>query len=305
MESQKPQSDPEGCQQPEMIDSALSNQARDRCDQSNKENDGKTLDTQIPSVAKKRKRGKGQSTRNVKSKPSKKQAPPRKDPSLSQILGASLDEMLASNTPLPDSNDSFDGSITDPQASSSPTVGSAPSGDASERRAGRGQRKGTRLTAVKQQLADLADENVRLKNSIKLLESDIDAKNKEITRKNKSDSHQKSEIKRLTNINDNLRRELSQYKHQEKLPPTPDINEHNPVRQTEANGIPSDIQCMNDKLKRLCHQVGSLETTVHSAINGNETPFINVHHHHQRPRQRSRSDRASGDTAASYAAALD
>ena len=36
--------------------------------------------------------------------------------------------------------------------------------------------KGTRLTAVKQQLLELTEENTRLKNSIKLLESEIDTK---------------------------------------------------------------------------------------------------------------------------------
>ena len=219
------QREAEGCHKPQLIDSSVANQTHVLCDQSGNESSTKTSATKSLCPSKKRKKSKEQSTRNIKSKASKKQAPPTKKPSLSHIFGPSLDEMMAANTPLPDSGDSFDCSIAVPRASSSP------SGDAPERRTGRGQRKGTRLTAVKQQLLELTEENTRLINSIKLLESELDTKNKEIVRKNKSDSHQKSEIKRLANVNDSLRRKLSQYKRQEKPPASiTDADEENSVR---------------------------------------------------------------------------
>ena len=153
---------------------------------------------------------------------------------------------------------------------------------------------------------ELTEENTRLKNSIKLLESEIDTKNKEIVRKNKSDSHQKSEIKRLTNVNDSLRRELYQYKRQEKPPASiTNADEENSVRQNKPSALLSDIQGINDKLEHLRRQVGSLESTVQSAINVNETPFINVRHRQHRPSQQSRSNSVSRDNVATYAAALD
>ena len=300
MGSQNTQREAEGYHKPQLIDSSVANQTHVLCDQSGKESSTKTSATKSPCSSKKRKRPKEQSTRNVKSKANKKQAPPTKDPSLSQILGPSLDEMIALNTPLPDSGDSFDCSIAVPRASSSP------SGDAPERRTGRGQRKGTRLTAVKQQLMELTEENTRLKNSIKLLESEIDTNNKEIVRKKKSVSHQKSEIKRLTNVNDSLRRELSQYKRQEKPPASiTNADEENSVRQNKPSALLSDIQGINDKLEHLRHQIGSLESTVQSAINVNETSFINVRHREHRPSQQSRSNSVSRDNVATYAAALD
>ena len=134
----------------------------------------------------------------------------------------------------------------------------------------------------------------------------MDTKNKEIVRKNKSDSHQKSEIKMLTNVNDSLRRELSQYKRQEKPPASiTDVDEENSVRQNKPSALLSDIQGINEKLEHLRHQVGSLESTVQLAINVNETPFINVRHRQHRPSKQSRSTSISRDNVATYAAALD
>ena len=73
-------------------------------------------------------------------------------------------------------------------------------------------RKGTRLTAVKEQLEQQVDENLRLTNTIKLLEKAIDKKNKELSTKHKADMAQKLEIKKLSQSNDELRRELSKFK---------------------------------------------------------------------------------------------
>ena len=160
----------------------------------------------------KRKRAIQKETRNVKAKSSQ---PSDQEVSLTQCLGKSLTEMLACETPLPesDSDRSAEFSLLPlPEATSLPsgTTGTAAGGSGEP--AARLTRKGTRLTAVKQRLAEQLDENVRLKNAMKLLEKEIDIKNKELDCKNKCDSMQKSEIKKLTAANDNLRRELSKFK---------------------------------------------------------------------------------------------
>ena len=62
----------------------------------------------------------------------------------------------------------------------------------------RRRRGETRYTTAKQQLNDALEETVRLKTVIKLLESEIDLKNKELTKLRKIDVSQKSEIKKLS-----------------------------------------------------------------------------------------------------------
>ena len=65
-------------------------------------------------------------------------------------------------------------------------------------RISRRRRGETRYTAAKQQLNDALEETVRLKTVIKLLESEIDLKNEELTKLRKIDVSQKSEIKKLS-----------------------------------------------------------------------------------------------------------
>ena len=74
----------------------------------------------------------------------------------------------------------------------------------------RRRRGETRYTAAKQQLNDALDETVRLKTVIKLLESEIDLKNKvnELTKLRKIDVSQKSEIKKLSILIDYQKHEL-------------------------------------------------------------------------------------------------
>ena len=74
------------------------------------------------------------------------------------------------------------------------------------------KRKPVRLTAVKHQLQQRVEESERLKTTVQLLEKEIDRKNKEIERINKNVSSHKIEIKKLTEANDNLMRQLSKCK---------------------------------------------------------------------------------------------
>ena len=106
---------------------------------------------------------------------------------------------------------------------------------------------------------------------------------------------------RLTNVNNSFRRALSQNKRQEKPPSNTEADEENSVRQNKPSAPLSDIQ----GFEHLRHQVGSLESTVQSAIYVNETPFINVPHRQYRPSQQPSSNNVSCDNVAIYAAALD
>ena len=72
----------------------------------------------------------------------------------------------------------------------------------------RRRRGDTRYTAAKQQLNDALEEIVRLKTVIKLLESEIDLKNKELTKLRKIDVSQKSEIRKLSILIDYQKHEL-------------------------------------------------------------------------------------------------
>ena len=157
--------------------------------------------------------------RKVKRKPTE---PPRSntDASITEILGPSLNELLAPSTPMPNGRSGSapsDSSMTSPQATSSPTL-TAGRSNSSPKHRGRGyskqpaNRQGTRITAVKEQLEQQVDENLRLTYTIKLLEKEIDKKNKELNTKHKADMAQKLEIKKLSQSNDELRRELSQFK---------------------------------------------------------------------------------------------
>ena len=143
--------------------------------------------------------------RNVKKKtvksPKSKKADGNKsvdyDPNLSQILGGSLNDMLASETPMPHST-SNDSLIGDSPSVPNPREASSPAGGETQQAAPVRRRGTTRLTAVKQQLSEVLEENHRLKNAIGLLESDIDTINKNLTKIRKCDVAQKSEIKKLT-----------------------------------------------------------------------------------------------------------
>ena len=66
----------------------------------------------------------------------------------------------------------------------------------------------TRYTVAKKQLDDALEETVRLKNVISLLESEIDLKNKELSKLRKNDISQKSEIKKLSILVDYQKHEL-------------------------------------------------------------------------------------------------
>ena len=66
----------------------------------------------------------------------------------------------------------------------------------------------TRYTVAKQQLDDALKETVRLRSVISLLESEIDQKNKEITKLRKNDMSQQSEIKKLSILIDYQKHQL-------------------------------------------------------------------------------------------------
>ena len=159
--------------------------------------------------------------------------------------------MLASNTPVSE-NDSDnsprrDCVMTSPQASSSPSRVDKTALDDINVPATRVTRRGTRLNAVKEQSALKMEENTRLKNVVDLLEVEIDRKTKELEYKNKTDSAQKSEMKKLTTANNDLRRELSKFKGMRKYTTEPssgakvqdsnNISVHNEDIDTDVGGL--------------------------------------------------------------------
>ena len=222
--------------------------------------------------SKKRKRNNKKEGRNVKTK-SNDSTVLNKESSLSQILGPSLDELLATNTPLPASDVSADddsASLSVPLAVSSPTAASVPS-DGKRSRAGR---KPTRLTAVKELLKAQTEENDRLMNSIKLLEKEIDKKNKEIDKKTELDSKQKLEIKKLLQANESLRRELSNCKEIRKSAPEPVKTSTDIFHQSDD----SNISCVNDGLSVLKKHVTQVAKSLLAAVgeNNDESGFITV-----------------------------
>ena len=182
------------------------------------------------------------------------------DPSLTQILGPSLNVMLATDMPLPDSDNSSLESVTSsPAATSSSSSGKT-----------RANNKPTRYTAVKQQLKLQMEENERLIMSLRLLEQDIDDKNKLIEKLNKCDSSQKLEIKKLSKANDNMRRELSNYK------------DSNVDTQQKCNCA---ISCVPSDLADLKGHVASVAKSLLAAVseNGDDTGFVPVTNRRQKP----------------------
>ena len=182
------------------------------------------------------------------------------DPSLTQILGPSLNVMLATDTPLPDSDNSSLESVTlsVPLTTSSPASTSSSSSGKT-----RANNKPTRYTAVKQQLKLQMEENERLIMSLCLLEQDIDDNNKLIEKLNKCDSSQKLEIKKLSKANDNMRCELSNYK------------DSNVDTQQKCNCA---ISCVPSDLADLKGHVASVAKSLLAAVseNGDDTGFVPV-----------------------------
>ena len=135
------------------------------------------------------------------------------DPSLTQIVGPSLDVLFAAHMPLPDSDSSLVESdlSSEPQLVSPVAVTSKAAGVKS-----RAARKTTRLTAVKQQLKLQMEENIIFVNSIRLLEREINDENKAIEKLKKCEASQKTQIKKLSKGNDTLRRELESKKSKSK-----------------------------------------------------------------------------------------
>ena len=227
-----------------------------------------------PGKAKKRKRP-VLKDRNVKSKSDISCPTSECDPSLTQILGPSLDVMLATNTPLPDSASSSDECVP----SSVPPVANSPaatsSSASSKTRAGR---KPTRLTAVKQQLKLQMEENERLVISMRLLERDIDEKNKLIDKLNKRDSSQKLEIKKLSKSYDSLRHELK-YKE----------NDTSVINSTADTRLKCDCvnqkSCISNDLADLKGHVASVAESLLAAVseNGDDTGFVPVKNRRQKP----------------------
>ena len=98
----------------------------------------------------------------------------------------------------------------------------------------------TRYTAAKQQLNEALEETVRLKNVIALLESEIDSKNKELSKLRTTDVSQKSEIKRLSILVDYQKHELRKDTVSSRNVPDP-VNSSsslNTCRNDSSNGDP-------------------------------------------------------------------
>ena len=200
------------------------------------------------------------------------------DPSLSQILGPSLEEMMASDR----SHDSLPGtSPTQPvsHSASSPSVPNDEEPTAPVRRRG-----GTRLTAVKQQLSEALEEMASLKNTIALLETEIDRKNKEIVRIKKCDTTQKSEIKKLTKLVDEQKKELMSYKgtngNHRAVHSQHSISGNEPV----SNSVITELQCIKQQIDK---SLSSLSLSVlRESADSDDDGFVPVN------RRRPKSTRA-------------
>ena len=219
---------------------------------------------------KKRKRPSLRDNRNVRPKSDDVSS---SDPSLTQILGPSLSELLATDTPLPDLENPVDDSAPSslPQTASSPTMTSATSGGNT-----RATRKQPRLTAVKKQLETKMEENARLTNSLRLLEREIDNKNKIIEKFKKADSSQKLQIKQLSKGNDSLRREIASLELMAKSKPNDysDIHEKCDNVKTCDTSDPADLK----------DQVVSAARSFLAAVGINDDDdFVNVQHRRHKP----------------------
>ena len=194
------------------------------------------------------------------------------DPSLTQILGPSLDVLFATHTPLPDS----DSSLVESDPSSEPQPVS-PVAATSETAAvnSRAARKPTRLTAVKQQLKLQMEENVRLVNSMRLLEREIDDKNKAIEKLKKCEASQKTQIKKLSKGNDTLRRELLGLKGMDKSASN-NCTDMQPKCNCDKIYMSSDLADLKD-------QVVSAANSLLAAVGINDTGFSNVKNRRTKP----------------------
>ena len=122
------------------------------------------------------------------------------DVSLTQIQRPSLEEMMASDTPVNRSHDSL--LDTCPTQSTPHGASSSAAPNDEEPRVPVRRSGATLLTVVKHQWSEALKEIVPLRNSIALIETDIDTKNKELVWIRKCDTAQKSEIKKLTKVAD-------------------------------------------------------------------------------------------------------
>ena len=111
-------------------------------------------------------------------------------------------------------------------------------------------RGGTRLTAVKQQLSEALEEMASLKNTIASLETEIDRKNKEIVRIKECDTTQKSEIKKLTKLVDEQKKELLSYKgandNHRAVHSQHSISGNEPVN----NSVITELQCIKQQIDK-------------------------------------------------------
>ena len=191
------------------------------------------------------------------------------DPSLTQILGPSLDVLFATHTPLPDSDISLVESdpSSEPQPVSPVAATSKTTGVNS-----RAARKPTCLKAVKQQLKLQLEENV---NSMRLLKRERNDKNKAIEKLKKCEASQKTQIKKSSKWNDTLIRELLCFKGMYK----------------SASNNCTDMQqkCNCDKtnvssdLADLKNQVVSAADSLLAAVGINDTGFSNVKNRRTKP----------------------
>ena len=113
------------------------------------------------------------------------------------------------------------------------------------------------------------EENARLVISLRLLEQDTD-KNKLIEKLNKCDSSQKLEMKKMSTAHDNMRRESLNYK------------DSNADTQHKCNCA---LICAPNDLADLQGHVASVAQLLLVAVseNGDDTGFVSVRNHLQRP----------------------
>ena len=149
-----------------------------------------------------------------------------------------------------------------PNELSEPRGASSPSNRETQPAAPVRRRGTTRLTAVKHQLTEALEENSRLKNVIRLLETDIDKKNKDLNIIFKCDAAQKSDIKKLTQHIDELKKELLLCTKK-----TSQASSREADRRPETDNVMRELQGLRDHVDK---SVSALIVSLNSGESDNE-----------------------------------
>ena len=166
---------------------------------------------------------------------------------LSPNFNVSLTELLASPTPMPNNSGAV---VDDPMNAGNSTSNSEPTADVQ----GRDNDTSTVTNEVLSQMTLQSD-------TIKSLEAQIEILQSELSANKKTDSYQKSQIKKLTKENDNLKREISKHNGIRKFTTEP-------PRVSNDNTTTTSHQCSSeDELLMAKARIKSLESYIRDTAN--------------------------------------